>query len=404
MTWRKEKMINPSGSSERKTARIIRWGGIGILFVLASGRAEAVITGVCSSCHTMHNSQNGAPMTFDLSSNPVEGLTRGDCLGCHAQNSAQARLNLGADLLPQVMHTASTDLAGGNFAYITGDKGSGASDTKGHNIAALTGEDSILSAPPGGIVQSFHDSGGNVNTSNLSCSGANGCHGVRLSGGRNDSPLNGITGAHHKNVDGQLDTADSMGTSYRFLFGVKGLESSDWEHNATASSHNEYFALSTPGRLGCGRGATSCHIGPVGDNVVPPDGTMSQFCATCHGNFHTLETGDSEGIGEEATSPFIRHPTDLTLPASGEYAFYNPNNGNLYSLEAPVARTGGVPETSSETVTPGSDAVMCLSCHRAHATDYPDMLRWDYDQMIAGGGGNDGTGCFVCHTAKDDSH
>jgi hypothetical protein len=44
---------------------------------------------------------------------------------------------------------------------------------------------------------------------------------------------------------------------------------------------------------------------------------------------------------------------------------------------------------------------MCLSCHGAHATDYPDILRWNYDTMNAGGGGLD-VGCFTCHTQKND--
>ncbi|MBU0682021.1 MAG: hypothetical protein KKD73_11440, partial [Proteobacteria bacterium] len=44
-----------------------------------------------------------------------------------------------------------------------------------------------------------------------------------------------------------------------------------------------------------------------------------------------------------------------------------------------------------------------LSCHVAHASAYPDMLRWDYNNMIAET--NDpqqkDTGCFICHTTKD---
>ncbi|QJA05750.1 hypothetical protein FVE67_02585 [Thermosulfurimonas marina] len=52
-------------------------------------------------------------------------------------------------------------------------------------------------------------------------------------------------------------------------------------------------------------------------------------------------------------------------------------------------------------MTPGSDAVMCLSCHYAHAGPYPDMLRWDYRTCVAGGGENPKCGCFVCHTTKD---
>jgi predicted CXXCH cytochrome family protein len=86
----------------------------------------------------------------------------------------------------------------------------------------------------------------------------------------------------------------------------------------------------------------------------------------------------------------------VSLPATGEYAAYTE-----YDLDAPVGRLT-VPATSSSVVTPGSDAVMCLSCHVAHASNYPDMLRWDYDAMIAGNAGAAaGTGCFSCHTTKD---
>jgi len=82
-----------------------------------------------------------------------------------------------------------------------------------------------------------------------------------------------------------------------------------------------------------------------------------------------------------AVSPFIRHPTDVSLPATGEYTAYKG-----CKLSAPVARLT-VPDGASSSVAPGSDAVMCLSCHVAHASNYPDMLRWDYSTMIAGNGG-----------------
>jgi hypothetical protein len=81
--------------------------------------------------------------------------------------------------------------------------------------------------------------------------------------------------------------------------------------------------------LGCG--ATSCH-GSKG--VSPANNTISGFCATCHGNFHTLSTGDSDGIGANISSPFIRHPNDIVLPSRGEYQNYT-----NYNVEAPVGRT-----------------------------------------------------------------
>ncbi len=368
--------------------------------VLCCASAYGAIQGVCSDCHTMHNSQGNAAMNFDGGSAPNEQLTRGDCFGCHAQGGSSATIMMGTTVVPQVMHSGANALAGGNFGYITGMAGSGAADSKGHNIGPLTGTDSVLYAPPGGIVNiggPSHVTGRTVNTNTLTCAGNNGCHGYRHygSGGDNLYKVKGVTGSHHKNVDGQLTIADEPANSYRFLMGVKGLESPDWEEFPSSSNHNEYFALAAPVQLGCSSPAVKCHKGP-GGLTQPPDGTMSQFCATCHGNFHTLTTTESDGVGGVAASPFIRHPTDLSLPATGEYAAYT-----VYNVNAPVARLS-VPAVSSSVVTPGSDAVMCLSCHVAHASDYPDMLRWDYSKMIAGdGGAASNTGCFTCHTTKD---
>jgi predicted CXXCH cytochrome family protein len=340
----------------------------------------------------MHNSQGGAPMTFDASATPNDNLTRGDCYGCHAQAGGTPTVALTTDVIPQVLHTGANDLAGGNFAYITGAKGAGGDD-RGHNIGDLTGTDSVLSSAPG-VFRAVH--GGVINTSRMACTSVPGvsigCHGYRYP---DDTVLPlGVTGSHHSNVDGQLAAPTAPGNSYRFLMNVMGFESDDWEENPTSADHNEYYARTTPIRLGgsCS-GASGCHNTPEG--IMPPEGTMSQFCATCHGNYHTLSVGGvTEGVGDDAISPFVRHPTDLSLPGTGEYAAYT-----VYSVEAPVARTAGVPAASGSTVIPGTDAVMCLSCHRAHASNYPDMLRWDYTNMIAGSG-NTG-GCFTCHSTKD---
>ncbi len=360
--------------------------------------ANGIIRGVCSDCHTMHNSQNNSPMNYDSSDTPNNSLTRDTCLGCHAQGGPSPTVVVGSSIVPQVMHSSDTHLAGGNFGYITGMAGSlVAADNKGHNLAELTGTDSVHWGPPGSIRSGpGHAIGTMVNTDVLTCAGGNGCHGYRAYGPGGEGYYGGkkgITSAHHNNVDGQLDQATDPANSYRFLMGVKGFESSDWQENASIGNHNEYFALPEPIQLGCS--VTWCHKGP-GGMAQPPDGTMSQFCATCHGNFHTLANGTSDGVGITASSPFIRHPTDLSLPARGEYLDYT-----TYNLDAPVARLN-VPAASSGTVTPGSDAVMCLSCHLSHASDYPSMLRWDYSTMIAGNAGAAaGTGCFVCHSHKD---
>jgi hypothetical protein len=199
--------------------------------------------------------------------------------------------------------------------------------------------------------------------------------------------LRALKGAHHNNVDGKCNTDPATAVasnSYRFLVGVEGLENTGpykWQ-NYNANNHNEYFGTSPSLELDCS--ATSCHSPSA--YVYSPNGSISTFCATCHGQFHNPST-----VG--TSSPFIRHPTDVFLPAIGEYSAYK-----AYSTEAPVARTS-VQDSMRPDVVPGTDVVMCLSCHAAHATPYADILRWNYNDMVAGGGGSGG--CFTCHTQKN---
>jgi predicted CXXCH cytochrome family protein len=304
-------------------------------------------------------------------------LLKGDCLGCHGIGTSKIVL-LGTSEVPQVYHSDATgDLAGGNFKYIEDG------DNRGHNVIELGMLEGTLSEPPG------HHSPSSIEV-NITCSGISGCHGKRKSGEI-------LKGAHHKNVDGKLDTADQIYNSYRFLFGVKGYENTTgsykWQ-NYNTNNHNEYFGANTPMSFSGSECATICHS-PQG--VQPANHTISGFCGTCHREFHTVQ-----GIGGDTSSPFERHPTDIILPGgSTEYANYN-GIGHAYSVQAPVARTV-VPDSISNTVSPGSgtDVVMCLSCHMAHASNYPDMLRWDYSAIFAGGGTNN-NGCFICHTKKDD--
>lgn len=366
---------------------------VAVFFFLPVLPVKAKMSGICSNCHTMHNSQNGASMAIGSSTGTKEFLLRGTCIGCHAQGTGQKIVNMDGSQVPQVFHTdASGDLAAGNYAYILGGKGGTPADSHGHNVVDLGKQESVLYGPPGGIVLFGHDDGFNVNNTNLTCAGTNGCHGVRYST-QGPTSQQALRGAHHNNVDGQCDLATTVANSYRFLRGVKGYENqTDKWQNTSATSHNEYYGTTSPVQLSCS--TRHCHEQP--DSVTPPTNTISGFCGTCHGNFHTLKTSTSSGIGTVNSSPFVRHPNDIVIKNSGEYQYYT-----SYDVTAPVGRTT-VPSGPSGTVTPGSDVVTCLSCHMAHASPYPDMLRWDYTQMVAGTtGAGAGKGCFVCHTLKD---
>lgn len=350
-----------------------------LLLIMATTRTpQAKVTGLCSNCHTMHNSQGGAPMATYGSTNPEnpgtgpkEFLARGTCFGCHGQVTANNIETIGGSDIPQVYHTNATDLAAGNFYHIT--KGSG-SDAFGHNIKQLANaeDDADLNNPPGDQYAQTGIVAGSVGTT-FTCAGAYGCHGDRGTTGN----WAAMKGAHHTD-DTSIDGL-STGTSYRFLNGVLGLENptSSWQ-NVSSTDHNEYKGINGPGALTAG--ATS-----------PANNTISGLCAECHGYYHG--TGATETGG--TASPWKRHPSDFSLPTSGEYASYT-----TYSVVAPVARvtiTGSISGTVDPTGT-DDDIIMCLSCHGAHATANYKFMRWDYKSTTLS---TALSGCNVCHTSKN---
>ncbi len=373
-------------------------GGILMTLVLCEF-AYAKVSGNCANCHTMHNSQNATSMVSDIigsSANnpncttcheePRAVLLRMNCLGCHGQDPGGASNIIALNNIPQVAHNASTDLAAGNYRHVFQSYGE---SNYGHNVHGFSdiSDDSYMMQPnyPPGFKSEYDPSADNYQTGNelrIMCAGRNGCHGNRDYAGQ----LQAIKGAHHADDKilkfgadfTETGQGETVGKSYRFLYKVHGAEDNDWEATVGATDHNEY------------KGSPYGSSHSDSPNWVSID-TISEFCAECHGYFHL---GGSSGIG--SASSWLRHPTDIVLPDSGEYSAYT-----AYSTETPVARqningTGG----ALGTVTPDTDIVMCLSCHRAHASQYPDILRWDYSQMLAGDPSKSG-GCFTCHTQKN---
>lgn len=314
---------------------------------------KAGVSGQCTGCHTMHNSQDGASVAYELNteytgydtvSTPKNFLLKSSCAGCHSSTGTATIV----DGTPIVFNTStfSDPLAGGNFSYAR------SSDQKGHNVNFFSDQDGTLGfTPPGGSAMS----------SQLTCAGEYGCHGDRSAGKNN---YTGVKGAHHTDDSGGI-TGSSPGASYRFLNGILGTEDDDWEQETTVD-HNQY------------KGSTS----------NDPE-TISYLCSRCHGDFHTWTGGASE-VGND--SPWLRHPTDVVLPSTGEFSSYT-----SYNATAPVAKTSpGL--TTDDTVNPGSDTIMCLSCHRAHASQYFKILRWDVKSSTLA---TAMSGCNVCHTSKN---
>ena len=143
---------------------------LGLLTLPVCGRAS--VTGKCSNCHTMHNSQNGQPMTYNGSyttapnpggsATPNDVLLRGTCLQCHTGDN-------NGGTVPFVYTTSTggptyttydssgnvtggNTLAGGNFYWCVNGGGTGAGVVAvggGHNVDMLNATDPTLQYPPG---------------------------------------------------------------------------------------------------------------------------------------------------------------------------------------------------------------------------------------------------------------
>ncbi len=357
-----------------------------INFVLTPHLCLAAVSGQCSDCHTMHNSQAGSAVSQNLidgstttTTNP--GLLKANCVGCHEGDNSAGSLETPYVLdldVPEYGSNGtgtgsdSTTLAGGNFYWVSsGSVYTSTPDTCGHNVDNIAGADSRHSTvPPGGT-----DLGAQI-----TCAGTGGCHGDRTVAGNVDA----MYGAHHNNDMTAWKDGTSLADSYRFLLGVQGLEDSSYEYRPDASNHNKYYGVDRT--LETGEAA----------------GSISGLCADCHTDFH-------EGSGEIAAGTFgtsgvwLRHPTNFDMgraSSSAEYESYNggTGTGNTYSVISPVGTDDTSTTINSTVYSQAGDAiVMCLSCHRAHGTPYGSILRWNYRDW-PGTGYN---GCAVCHTSKD---
>jgi len=292
------------------------------------------------------------------------------CIGCHTGDNTASSVALTNDTdAPYVLGdtapnynntgtgTASDTLAGGNFWWVAHG-----ADRTGHNVAGIASQDTTLGLTP---------PGGSLMANQLRCAGTYGCHGDR----NVDDPYLAMEGTHHRRT---------MTGNYRLLENsdgtpIAGLEDTDWEFQAKdgTTAHNQYK----------GKGRTT--------DTDEDKSTISSFCASCHGDFHSGADTTGTHAGTTMGSPWLRHPVDYQLPSSGEYGNYNTTND--YSVVVPVASETVTSALAS--VSPGTSEtiVMCLSCHRAHGTPYDSILRWDYKSW-PGGGYN---GCAICHTDKD---
>lgn len=301
---------------------------LGFVFVLSGASFAFHDGGVadCSGCHTMHNSQDGAPIdatTATPNGNPyllVDDSPSDVCIGCH--DHLDRTYPIGGDPM-----TPPAQRAGGNFIFLDEDNINDGhngyqnpitGDAAGHNLYAPAhglSTDQTLTLSPGGSFPA----------SQMGCTS---CH-------------------------------DPHGTSdFRFLYGAGRI----------VQAGVATFTNPAPTAVGVSIFA------PVSNtyHTAYQDG-MSGWCGNCHGDFHN-----------EANGALI-HPSGSNLSASiaTAYGLYNgtgelPGDPATSYLEAVPFEDAAMTNFATSGPTAASN-VMCLTCHRAHASSAPDAGRWDFN-------------------------
>jgi len=346
----------------------------------------------------MHYSQNGAVDPEWGSNGPYSKLTVTSCVGCHSATDGATWKNpvTGAPIVYNTQAPTygnkykdgpNQGLGGGNFYFVEH-----VHDNRGHNVFANNPDDDLSQAPgnikacggPNPCHYNLHgkyDSPGSV----TAYWGRQGCTKCHMYISNPETSPNGKSW-HHLVQTTRIVGGVATGNWYRFLVaphtssrqsGVWGREDPDWEYTRGPAEHNGYAG------------------GPVPDESRPlTSGTIDGFCSGCH--FYFCSTWGS--------SPFHKHPAAMVIPNEGEYANAYGAGGSgtgTYDPLVPVSQTP-LAEAANPNVTLGTHRVLCLTCHRAHGSPYPDMLRWDYDDMQSGNPAKTG-GCFSCHSQKNDA-
>lgn len=328
--------------------------------------------GRCEGCHTMHNTAQGVPLNALSPWLIKAGDISSICLTCHAGPGG-----------PDVPHVASQDgsayTPGGDFYWLTKGfswtGGESPADRHGHNIMANDfgfSQDVLYGQAPGGTYPS----------SALNCASCHDPHGKSGTTTSGSLPVAG-SGSY-----GGFPRAGTRLGTYRLL----------GDNGYNGGSHTQGYVFNYNAPIAVQNPLLPFHESD-GSHVDYGSG-MSEWCANCHPSYLINEhsafehpTGSNENLESEMVNNYNTYlrTGDYSGNVATAYLQFVPfERGTTdVSLLDPTSRQG-----------PGANAnVMCLTCHRAHASAFRAIGRWDFDAPLlaashpapgdAGASGND---------------
>lgn len=335
-----------------------------------TGTSEAFHSGgvaECVGCHSMHSAPPNS--SFLLQGTDPSSA----CLNCHQH---------AGDTGPSSYHvsTAEADMPsgvaplqrspGGDFGWlkktytftVRGTTTTEDGATHGHNVVAA--DYGYVSDPT-----NTQSPGGSYPAAQLGCTSCHHPHGKyrRLSDGTVNNTGAPIiaSGSYHNSLDPAAGEAVGV---YRLLVG-KGYSRAgttftvDPPAAVVNSSYNRSEATGQT-RVAYGKG-------------------MGLWCATCHADMHTnsgrLVHPVDQNMGSTVVGLYNSYVKtgDLTGSQSASYLSlvpYQENSSDYAALKALAAVSGTATLAGP---TSSTAQVFCLSCHRAHASGFVEMSRWN---------------------------
>ena len=345
----------------------------GLIIIGLTNVSEAFHSGgvaECSGCHSMHTAKGGPLLAGSDQSST--------CLNCHEHAGDTGPSSYHISTAPGDMPAGKPPLQrspGGDFGWlkknytmtIRGTTSTEQGETHGHSIVATDFgyvADSTNTKAPGGTFVS----------ANLGCHSCHDPHGEfrRLSDGTITRPAPGATtfapiiasGSYNNSPDPAPGQAVGV---YRLLGGIGylagGVTFTVNPPAAVAPSTYNRTEATTQTRVAYGQGT-------------------SRWCAQCHPDMHTdsgkLVHPVDQNLGTSITNnynSYVRSGEMSGSPSSSYLSLvpYEENSTDYTALKTFAATSGTTPLAG-----PSSTArVMCLSCHRAHASGWTEMARWN---------------------------
>ena len=317
----------------------------------------------CDGCHTMHGTNLGQPSTTGGSSLLLASDPSSICLNCHA--------GPGGPNSPSVFSPdGSAQTPGGDFYWLgrtfTWNDGISPGESHGHNVIARDYgllQDRQRMVSPGGSYRAAH----------LGCTSCHDPHGRVKGGSRAGQPPVSGSGSY-----GERPNAGTIRGNYRLL--------GDSAYAGSSAAGGHRFVSNAP----VARQNMTDRFGESDSSHVDYGAGMSEWCGNCHAGILNSNHRMSFGVDEV----FI-HPIGSTARFGSSHAsIYNAyvSSGNLNGSSATsylqfVPFERGVTESFllNPASTQGPDAnarVSCLSCHRAHASAFTAMGRWDFTAVL----------------------